>query len=147
MDKFLTAFREAFLLFLFLGIVAGSGIVTAACKLPAFKVERWVNSTPLNADGSRQGRARRRLGVHLRELDPYRALRQGVEPRLRPARPGRGRRACSRARRDDRRSPCCSTEKRSAMPAAPMWVPTASRVSIGRESFAWSPTRHEASTC
>ena len=50
MDKLLTASRDAFLLFLFLGIVAGSGIVTAASKLPAFKVERWVNSTPLNAD-------------------------------------------------------------------------------------------------
>lgn len=32
---------------LLLGIVARAGLVSAASRLPAFKVERWVNSTPL----------------------------------------------------------------------------------------------------
>jgi thiol-disulfide isomerase/thioredoxin len=41
------------LLFLFLGAVAGSGLANAAGKLPAFKVERWVNSTPLTAEALR----------------------------------------------------------------------------------------------
>jgi thiol-disulfide isomerase/thioredoxin len=39
--------------FLILGVVAGSGLVSAAGKLPAFKVERWVNSTPLVAEALR----------------------------------------------------------------------------------------------
>jgi thiol-disulfide isomerase/thioredoxin len=38
---------------LFFGVVAGSCIVGAAGKLPAFKVERWVNSAPLTAAGLR----------------------------------------------------------------------------------------------
>jgi Thioredoxin like C-terminal domain/AhpC/TSA family len=38
---------------LFFGVVAGSCIVGAAGKLPAFTVERWVNSAPLTAAGLR----------------------------------------------------------------------------------------------
>ena len=38
---------------LFFGVVAGSCIVGAAGKLPAFKVERWVNSAPPTAAGLR----------------------------------------------------------------------------------------------
>src|SRR5437016_6016361 len=45
-----------------------------------------------------QGGPRRLLGVHLHQLDPHLALRQGVEPRLRRPRLGRGRRACARVR-------------------------------------------------
>src|SRR3954471_19748856 len=33
--------------FLFLGVAACSGLASAASTLPAFKAERWVNSTPL----------------------------------------------------------------------------------------------------
>jgi hypothetical protein len=36
-----------------LGVVAASGLVGAAGKLPAFKVERWVNSTPLTVEALR----------------------------------------------------------------------------------------------
>jgi thiol-disulfide isomerase/thioredoxin len=39
--------------FLLLGVSAGSGLASAAGKLPAFKVERWVNSPPLSADALR----------------------------------------------------------------------------------------------
>jgi hypothetical protein len=38
---------KAILPLLFLGVVACSGLTSAATKLPAFRVERWVNSTPL----------------------------------------------------------------------------------------------------
>jgi len=38
---------------LFFGVIAGSCLVGAAGKLPAFTVERWVNSTPLTAAGLR----------------------------------------------------------------------------------------------
>ena len=38
---------------LFLGVVVGSCLVGAAGKLPAFTVERWVNSAPLTAAGFR----------------------------------------------------------------------------------------------
>lgn len=38
---------------LFFAVVAGSCVVGAAGKLPAFKVERWVNSPPLTAAGLR----------------------------------------------------------------------------------------------
>ena len=38
---------------LFFGVVAGSCLVGAAGKLPAFKAERWVNSAPLTAAGLR----------------------------------------------------------------------------------------------
>jgi hypothetical protein len=38
---------------LFLGVVAGSCLVGAAGKLPAFTVERWVNSAPLTTAGLR----------------------------------------------------------------------------------------------
>jgi hypothetical protein len=38
---------------LFLGAIAGSCLVGAAGKLPAFKVERWVNSTPLTVEALR----------------------------------------------------------------------------------------------
>jgi thiol-disulfide isomerase/thioredoxin len=38
---------------LFLGVVAGSALVSAASKLPAFKAERWVNSAPLVAEALR----------------------------------------------------------------------------------------------
>ena len=41
------------LLLLFFGVVAGSCIVGATGRLPAFKVERWVNSAPLTAAGLR----------------------------------------------------------------------------------------------
>jgi hypothetical protein len=44
---------RAVLLFLLLGVVAGSGTAFGAGKLPAFKVERWVNSTPLTAGALR----------------------------------------------------------------------------------------------
>jgi thioredoxin family protein len=38
---------------LFFGVVAGSCLVGAAGKLPAFAAERWVNSAPLTAAGLR----------------------------------------------------------------------------------------------
>ena len=38
---------------LFFGVVAGSCLVGAAGKLPAFTAERWVNSAPLTAAGLR----------------------------------------------------------------------------------------------
>ncbi len=38
---------------LFLCVIAGSCLVGAAAKLPAFTVERWVNSAPLTAAGLR----------------------------------------------------------------------------------------------
>ena len=44
---------RAILPFLILGVVAGSGLASAATMLPAFKVERWVNSPPLTAAGLR----------------------------------------------------------------------------------------------
>jgi hypothetical protein len=44
---------RAILPFLILGVVAGSGLARAASKLPAFKAERWVNSSPLIADALR----------------------------------------------------------------------------------------------
>ena len=37
----------------FSGVIAASCLVGAAGKLPAFKVERWVNSPPLTAEGLR----------------------------------------------------------------------------------------------
>ena len=37
----------------FLGVIAGSCLEGATGKLPAFKVERWVNSPPLTAEGLR----------------------------------------------------------------------------------------------
>ncbi len=39
--------------FLFLGVVAASGLAGAATKLPAFKADRWVNSPPLTAEALR----------------------------------------------------------------------------------------------
>ena len=44
---------RAILPFVLLGVVAGSDLANAAGELPAFKVERWVNSTPLNAEALR----------------------------------------------------------------------------------------------
>ena len=44
---------KAILPLLFFGVLAGSCIVGAAGKLPAFRVERWVNSAPLTAAGLR----------------------------------------------------------------------------------------------
>jgi hypothetical protein len=44
---------RALLLLLFFGLVAASCVVGAAGKLPAFTVERWVNSTPLTAEALR----------------------------------------------------------------------------------------------
>ena len=44
---------KASLLLLLIGVVAGSSLASAASKLPAFKVERWVNSTPLTAEALR----------------------------------------------------------------------------------------------
>ena len=41
------------LLLVFSGVIAASSLVGAAAKLPAFKVERWVNSPPLTAEGLR----------------------------------------------------------------------------------------------
>ena len=38
---------------LFLGVLAGACLVGAAGKLPAFTVERWVNSVPLTAEALR----------------------------------------------------------------------------------------------
>lgn len=38
---------------LFLGVVAASGLVSAAGKLPSLKAERWVNSPPLTPDALR----------------------------------------------------------------------------------------------
>jgi thiol-disulfide isomerase/thioredoxin len=39
--------------FLFLGVVAASGLAGAATKLPAFKADRWVNSPPVTAEALR----------------------------------------------------------------------------------------------
>ena len=44
---------RAILPLVFLGVIAGSCLVGAASKLPAFRVERWVNSPPLTAEGLR----------------------------------------------------------------------------------------------
>ena len=41
---------RASLPFAFLGVALGAGAVSAAGDMPAFKVERWVNSAPLTAD-------------------------------------------------------------------------------------------------
>ena len=41
---------RASLPFVFLGVAVGAGAASAAGDMPAFKVERWVNSTPLTAD-------------------------------------------------------------------------------------------------
>ena len=38
---------------LFFGVAAASCLVGAVGKLPAFTVERWVNSTPLSAEALR----------------------------------------------------------------------------------------------
>jgi thiol-disulfide isomerase/thioredoxin len=46
-------FMRGILMFLLLGVAAGSGFAGAARQLPAFKVERWVNSTPLTAEALR----------------------------------------------------------------------------------------------
>jgi len=39
--------------FVFLGVAIGAGAASAAGGMPAFKVERWVNSAPLTPDGLR----------------------------------------------------------------------------------------------
>ena len=44
---------RAILPFLFLGVGAGPGLASAASEMPAFKAERWVNSTPLTAEALR----------------------------------------------------------------------------------------------
>ena len=44
---------RAVLPLLFFGVVAASCVVGAAGKLPAFTVERWLNSTPLTAEALR----------------------------------------------------------------------------------------------
>lgn len=44
---------KAILPLLFFSVVAGSGLASAAGTLPAFTVERWVNSAPLNAEALR----------------------------------------------------------------------------------------------
>jgi hypothetical protein len=41
---------RAILPFVFLGVAIGAGVASAAGNMPAFKVERWLNSTPLTAD-------------------------------------------------------------------------------------------------
>src|SRR5882672_7345031 len=41
---------RAILPFVFLGVAIGPSAASAAGDMPAFKVERWVNSTPLTAD-------------------------------------------------------------------------------------------------
>src|SRR6266478_2616995 len=44
------AVLRAILSFVFLAVAIGAGAASAAGDLPAFTVERWVNSTPLTAD-------------------------------------------------------------------------------------------------
>src|SRR4249919_1906728 len=44
---------RAMLPFLFLGIAASAGPAVAASGMPAFMVERWVNSAPINAGALR----------------------------------------------------------------------------------------------
>lgn len=44
---------KAILPFMFLGVTAGPGLAVAASEIPAFKVERWVNSKPLTAEALR----------------------------------------------------------------------------------------------
>ena len=44
---------RALLALSFLGLAAASCVVGVAGELPAFKVERWVNSTPLTAEALR----------------------------------------------------------------------------------------------
>ena len=41
---------KAILSLMLLGVIAGFGLSSAASMLPAFKVERWVNSAPLTAE-------------------------------------------------------------------------------------------------
>ena len=41
---------RAILPFVFLGVAIGVGAASAVGDMPAFTVERWVNSTPLTAD-------------------------------------------------------------------------------------------------
>jgi thiol-disulfide isomerase/thioredoxin len=47
------SFMKAILPFLFIGVTTGVALASAAGDMPAFKVERWVNSTPLTADSLR----------------------------------------------------------------------------------------------
>src|SRR5437868_7481444 len=44
---------RASLPFVFLGVAIGAGTASAAGDMPAFKVERWVNSQPLTEDALR----------------------------------------------------------------------------------------------
>ena len=44
---------KAILSFLLLGVTAGAALARAPGEIPAFMVERWVNSTPLNVDSLR----------------------------------------------------------------------------------------------
>jgi thiol-disulfide isomerase/thioredoxin len=44
---------KAILPFLLLGVTAGAALADAPGEMPAFMVERWVNSTPLTADSLR----------------------------------------------------------------------------------------------
>ena len=39
--------------FLMLGVIGAPGLAGAAGDMPAFKVERWVNSTPLTPEALR----------------------------------------------------------------------------------------------
>ena len=85
---------RAILLFIFAGIVVGSSFAGAANRLPAFKAERWVNSAPLTAEALR-GKV---VLVDFWEYTCINWIRtlpfyQGVESRLRRARPGGGRSA------------------------------------------------------
>jgi Thioredoxin like C-terminal domain len=42
--------KKAILALVFLGVAIGAGATDAAADMPAFKVERWVNSSPLTPD-------------------------------------------------------------------------------------------------
>src|SRR5215213_10046454 len=53
MSQAWSAIMRAILLFIFAGIVVGSSFAGAANRLPAFKPERWVNSSPLTAEALR----------------------------------------------------------------------------------------------
>ena len=44
---------KAILSFLFLGVTSGAALASAAGDLPAFEVERWVNSPPLTPEALR----------------------------------------------------------------------------------------------
>ena len=72
-------------------IVAGSCLAGAASRLPALKAQRWVNSAPLTPEGLRGKVVLVDVWDTPASTGFVPAVYQGLESRLRLARPGRGR--------------------------------------------------------